>query len=155
MSHFELTEENLRHADCFACFGSPYTTSTSSESASRRCGTSSGGFCRSSSSVTMTGFFACRTPAKSAACWPELRPRRNPRTRLLFRASCSTTCHVESVLPSSTITTSDASVNHGDVVTRSTSRERVCGDRYVGTNTDTSIATSSSVRINADAIVGS
>ena len=41
-------------------------------------GISSGGFWRSSSSVTMTSHRAARTPASSALCWPKLRDQVEP-----------------------------------------------------------------------------
>src|SRR5258705_4208793 len=124
-----------------------------SNSATRR-GISSGGFCRSASSVTTNAPREAAKPAVTAACWPKLRGKERTRISGSRRACAASFSTVRSFDPSSTSTTSNVRPSFRNTgINRSHKRSTFSSSLKTGTTTErkgavASAATGSLVRGN-------
>src|SRR3954470_14119499 len=100
-------------------------------------GITSGGSCRSPSSITTTSPSVCSSAAVSAAWWPKLRDSVTTFKRSSARARSARTAPVPSRLPSSTITSSNGMPSSA-ATTRSWNFAAVSSSSCIGVATDSS-----------------
>src|SRR3954463_13261491 len=117
-------------------------------------GSSSGGSCRSPSSIATALPRACSSPAVRAAWWPKLRARCTTRTRGSESASESSSAGVPSELASSTRISSKRTSASAVWMRRNSSRTVPSSSRS-GTTTLSSSSLRSSTRGTVDASLGS